>query len=98
MDEPSHSAIVLKKVIERAKKELGDPQRPGETQRFMKRRKRRAARQLELIKLVLQSWLTNSQDAGVFQIEEDEIILPPPKKRKPRGKPKQRTDVDDLER
>lgn len=83
---PSHSQAVLLKVIERAKKELGDPQRPGETQRAMKRRKRRAARQLELIKLVLSSWLTQNPDAPVFQISENEIVMAPPKKRRPRKK------------
>ena len=86
MSEPSPSQAVLLKVIERAKRELGDPQRPGETQRVMKRRKRRAARQLELINLVLASWLKNNEDAKVFQIKEDEIVMAPPKKRKPRRK------------
>lgn len=86
MDEPSQSVVVVRKVIERAKKELGEPQRPGETQRAMKRRKRRAARQLELIKQVLSSWLQNNPDAPVFQLKEDEIIMAPPKKRRPRRK------------
>jgi hypothetical protein len=87
MDLPSHSAEVLKKVIERAKKELGDPQRPRETLRAMKRRKLRAARQLELIKSVMASWLSNSPEAQVFQIKESEIIMAPVKKRRPRRKP-----------
>jgi hypothetical protein len=87
MSEASPSQAVLLKVIERAKRELGDPQRPGETQRVMKRRKRRAARQLELIKSVMASWLSNSPDAQVFQIKESEIIMAPVKKRRPRRKP-----------
>jgi len=93
----SHSKAVLLKVIARAKKELGDPQRPGETQRLMKRRKRRAARQLELINLVLTSWLKNNEEEEVFQIKEDEIVMAPPKKRKPRKKNPKATDAKPID-